>query len=253
MKNQRVIWISISIAVGAMFVGLWQLIADAKLVSPLFLPGPDRVLSVLVRGLEGGSLWTQLFTTIGRMVYGWAVASIIGVVLGALIGSSARARGLLEPTLEFLRPLPASAVIPLAIALLGLSDTMVIAVIGFGALWPPLLATVHGIAAVEPRLYEVANALGISRMGVIRKIALPSSMPDVLSGLRISLTVSLILSIVGEMLASREGLGNGILLAARSFRAADVFAGVILLSFVGYVSSMLLDMAEHRILRWMRP
>lgn len=249
----RVIWTAVSIAVGAMFVGLWQLVADAKLVSPVFLPGPDRAFGALISGLESGVLWNQMFATIKRMMSGWAVASIIGIVLGAFIGISVRARALLEPSLEFLRPLPASAVIPLAVALLGLSDTMVVAVIGFGALWPPLLATVHGVTAVEPRLYEVASALGMSRMEVVRKIALPSSMPDIFSGLRISLTVSLILSIVGEMLASREGLGNGILLAARSFRAAELFAGIILLSLIGYVSSMLLDMAEHRILRWTRP
>jgi sulfonate transport system permease protein len=112
---------------------------------------------------------------------------------------------------------------------------------------------VHGFGSVEPRLYEVANALGLSKFEVIRKISLPSSMPDVMAGLRISLTVSLILAIVGEMLCSREGLGNWILISARSFRAADVFGGIILLSLIGYLSSMMLEILEHRILKWMRP
>lgn len=253
MRKTQFVWLLISVVVGALFVALWQWIADAKLVSPVFLPGPDRAWAALMRGFASGGLWAKLFGTVGRMIYGWLVASIIGIALGALIGSSVRARALLEPSLEFLRPLPASAVIPLAIALFGLSESMVLAVICFGALWPPLLATVHGFAAVEPRLYEVSDALGMSRWDVIRKIALPSSMPDVMSGLRISLTVSLILAIVGEMLTSREGIGYWILMAARSFRAPDLFAGLILLSVVGYLSSMLLGMAERRLLRWMRP
>jgi sulfonate transport system permease protein len=253
VKSSQILWLIISIAVGAVFVALWQLIANANLISPVFLPGPDRSWAALIRGLESGVLWPKIFGTIGRMTYGWLAASIVGVIIGALIGSSARARALLEPSLEFLRPLPASAVIPLAIALFGLSESMVLAVICFGALWPPLLATVHGFAAVEPRLYEVSSALGLSRRDMIWKIALPSSMPDIMAGLRISLTISLILAVVGEMLSSRDGLGNWVLLAARSFRAPDLFAGLILLSIVGYISSMLLGLAESRLLRWMRP
>jgi sulfonate transport system permease protein len=162
MKNARILWALLSLAVGASLIGLWQLIADARLISPVFLPSPSRALGAMVGGFESGVLWAKIAGTIVRMIYGWLLASLVGIAIGALIGSSTRARRLLEPTLEFLRPLPASAVIPLAIGLFGLTETMVLAVICFGALWPALLATVHGFAAVEPRLYEVARALGIS-------------------------------------------------------------------------------------------
>jgi ABC-type nitrate/sulfonate/bicarbonate transport system permease component len=184
------------------------------------------------------------------MIYGWLLASLVGIVIGAMIGVSARARAYVEPTLEFLRPLPASAMMPVAIALLGLTDLMVLAVIAFGALWPMLLATVHGFAAVEPRLYQVSRALALSRTEVIWKIALPSAMPDILSGMRVGLTIALILAVVGEMLASRPGLGQAILLAARSFQAADLYAGVILLGLIGYVSGTALSLIERRLLRW---
>jgi sulfonate transport system permease protein len=139
---------------------------------------------------------------------------------------------------------------PVAIAILGLTDAMVLAVIAFGALWPMLLATVHGFAAVEPRLYQVSRALGLSQLEVIRKIALPSAMPDILSGMRVGLTIALILAVVGEMLASRPGLGQAILLAARSFQSADLFAGVIMLGLIGYVSGTALSLVEQRMLRW---
>jgi ABC-type nitrate/sulfonate/bicarbonate transport system permease component len=127
---------------------------------------------------------------------------------------------------------------------------MVLAVIAFGALWPMLLATVHGFAAVEPRLYQVSRALGLSRASIIWKIALPSAMPDILAGMRIGLTIALILAVVGEMLASRPGLGQALLLAARSFQSADLYAGVVLLGLIGYGSSVLLSAAESRLLRW---
>jgi sulfonate transport system permease protein len=243
-------WRLASVAVGALFIAAWQLIASAHLISAVYLPGPDRVWNALARGFATGTLLDQLWQTVQRMLVGWLLASALGVLLGALIGMSKPARAYLGPTLEFLRPLPASAVIPLAIAFLGLSDRMVLAVIAFGALWPTLLATVHGFAAVEPCLYEVSRALGMSRIAVIWKIALPSSLPDILGGMRLSLTVSLILSIVGEMLASRTGLGTGILVASRTFHAADVFAGVVLLGILGYVAAQGLFALEARLLPW---
>lgn len=250
MTVARLAWFAGSLVVGGLIILGWQWIADAKLVSPVFLPGPDRAWAALVRGFASGTLEEKLFGTVERMVYGWLLASLVGIALGAVIGISAVARAYLAPMLEFLRPLPASAIIPVAIALLGLSEGMVLAVIAFGALWPMLLATIHGFAAVEPRLYEVSRALGLSRWSVIWKIALPSALPDILSGMRLGLTIALILAVVGEMLASRDGLGLWILLAARSFRAPDLFAGVIVLGLLGFVSAMILTVVEHRLLRW---
>ena len=250
MTVWRWFWRLASFVVGVGFIYGWQLIADAKLISPVFLPGPDRAWTALLHGFHTGILQPKLVGTVQRMIVGWLLASLLGVALGTLIGVSPRARKIFGPTLEFLRPLPSSAIIPLAIALFGLSEGMVVGVIGFGALWPMLLSTVHGFAAVEPRLYEVSRALGMSKLSVIWKIALPSSMPDILAGMRLGLTVSLILAVVGEMLTGRDGLGNWILLAARSFRAADLYAGVILLGLLGYISAQGLAWAEARLLRW---
>jgi sulfonate transport system permease protein len=246
----RIGWLLASVGVSLLFVLLWYVVARLRLVSPVFLPGPERTWDALVYGLTEGDLLAKTAATVERMVYGWFLASLIGIVLGAIIGVSQTARAYVEPTLEFLRPLPASAMMPVAIALLGLSDAMVLAVIAFGALWPMLLATVHGFAAVEPRLYQVSRALGLSHRAVIWKIALPSAMPDILAGMRVGLTIALILAVVGEMLASRPGLGQAILLAARSFQSADLYAGVILLGLVGYVSGTLLSAVEARLLRW---
>ena len=96
------------------------------------------------------------------MIYGWLLASLLGVALGAVIGMSKAAQAYLTPMLELIRPLPASAMIPVAISFFGLSDGMVLVVIGFGALWPMLLSTIHGFTAVEPRLYEVSRMLGLA-------------------------------------------------------------------------------------------
>ncbi|MBT9371182.1 ABC transporter permease [Rhizobium sp. CSW-27] len=234
----------------AAFILVWKAVTDAKLVSPIFFPSPERTWAALVKGLAGGPLLAQTVETIQRMLLGWLLASLVGIMLGALIGISRRARVFIAPTLELLRPLPASAMIPIAIAFLGFSDQMVLVVIAFGALWPMLLATIHGFSAMEPRLYEVSAVLGLNRLQVIWKLALPSALPMILASLRLGLTISLILAVVGEMLASREGLGQSILLASRSFRSADLFAGIVILGAIGLVGSRLLSMAERRLLRW---
>ena len=115
---------------------------------------------------------------------------------------------------------------------------------------PVLLATVHGVSSVEPRLVEVSRSLRLGRLQTLWKISLPNAQPDILAGMRIGLTVSLVLAVIGEMLTSEHGLGSFILISARGFRSAETFAGVILLGATGYVTSVAMSMAEHRLLAW---
>lgn len=184
------------------------------------------------------------------MTLGWGLATALGVGLGALINSSESVRGWIQPTLEMLRPMPASAMLPLAIAIFGLSSGMVLFVVAFGAMWPVLLATVHGFATMNVRLKEVSQALQLSRSAFVFKLGLPNVLPDILAGMRLSLTVSLIVSVVGEMIASQPGLGQAILLAARSFRASELFAGVMLLGLIGFATNTGLALAEKHFLKY---
>ena len=242
-----------SLAVLAALLALWWLASHAGWVSKVFLPTPEATLASLHEGLAAGELGGFTAATVGRMLAGWALAGVAGIGLGALVGSSAAARAWVGPTLEFIRPLPASAVMPLTIAIFGLSGGMVLAVVAFGAMWPVLLGTVHGLAGVHPRLREVAAALQLGRGEFVWKIGLPNAMPDIVAGMRLAMTISLIVSVVGEMIASQPGLGQAILLAARAFRASELFAGIVLLGAIGFVSNALLALAERRLLRWQHP
>ena len=249
MKSHR-IFTAGSIAVAVGLVVVWALVCAFGWVSPVFLPSPQATWAALVEGLTHGPLPALTWGTAERMVYGWGLASMAGLVLGALIGTSPGLRAWVAPTLELMRPLPASAIMPIVVAFAGLSAKMVLIVVVFGAVWPVLLATMHGFATIEPRLHEVGRLLRLSRVAFIAKIGLPNALPDALAGMRQALTISLILAVVGEMLASQQGLGSAILLAARSFRAADLFAGVGLLCAIGLASNAVLGVAERRLLQW---
>src|SRR5262249_19011018 len=149
----------------------WEGLAATRLISPIFFPAPSRALAVLIARVSDGSIWLPLAATTLRMVFGWLLAGIAGIAIGAAIASSRLARDLLEPTLEFLRPLPASAIIPVAILFLGLSNAMALAVIAFGAIWPVLLASVHGFSSVPDELRNVADVLGFGRRKYLLSIA----------------------------------------------------------------------------------
>ena len=239
-----------SFAVLLVLLGVWQLISISGLVSPVFLPPLDRTALALLASAEDGSLIAAVLGTTGRMLLGFMCATVVGCGLGLMIGLSPRIRAYVEPTLEFLRPLPASAVIPVAILLLGLTKTMIIFVIAFGSLWPALLATIQGIKSVEPRLFEMARTMELSQREIISAIVLPSALPDIFAGLRLGLMVSLILVVITEMLSAEAGFGANILLAARSFNSPDLFAGVITLGALGFVINTIMESVQRYLVRW---
>jgi sulfonate transport system permease protein len=243
------IWAA-SVAVALGLVAAWQLAANAGLISPVFFPGPDRSFGTLWEQVQDAEFWTAFGETLRRMLLGFVSATLVGIVAGGAIGMSPALRTYVAPTLELIRPLPASAVIPVFVLALGLNDGMIVAVIAFASLWPVLLATVHGFRTVEPRLVEVSHLLNLSRLELVWKIALPSALPDIFAGIRLALTVSLILAVVTEMLSGLTGLGHNIMMAARAFRSADLYAGIIVLGAVGYVANAALERVERYMLRW---
>jgi ABC-type nitrate/sulfonate/bicarbonate transport system permease component len=248
----RTLWIVASIAVTALLVAGWQAVADYGGIPAVFLPGPDRAWAALIDGWRTGAIAGVTLATVKRMIYGWALASLGGVVVGALIGSSRTARTYLGPTLELIRPVPVSAFMPVVMAFFGFGGNMVLIVVALGAVWPVLLATVQGVSALEPRLVDVARMLKLGRFATLWKIALPNSQADILAGARLGLTVALVLTVVGEMLTSENGLGYYILAQGRAFHSANLFAGVIVLGIIGLVSNLALQAAEFHFLRWTR-
>ncbi|WP_246249165.1 ABC transporter permease [Chelativorans alearense] len=241
---------ALSLLVALALIGLWHFVASARLVPPIFLPLPEKTFDALVTGMQNGVLLDASLATLRRMFFGWFLACLAGISLGALVGSSQKLRIYVAPMLETLRPLPASSLIPLFIAVIGLSEGMILGVIAFGALWPLLLATTHGIVSVEPLLIEVAQALAMPKHKVLWKISLPSAMPDILAAMRLSLTVSLILAVVCEMLTGSEGLGQWLLATSRAFASTKMFAGIVVLGLMGYASSLIMNLVEARALKW---
>ncbi|MCC6611300.1 MAG: ABC transporter permease [Burkholderiales bacterium] len=247
---KRLAWGAASVAFLAAVVLAWELVADLRWVNPMFLPSPGRSLTTLGAWIVTGELWDPLGRTVWRMFAGWIAASVCGVLLGAAIASSTLAHDLFEPLAEFLRPLPASAVLPPAMLLLGLTDRMIVSVIAFGTLWPILLGAIHGFKALDPRLTEVARVLRFPVWQQVLKFQLPNALPEIFAGMRVALALALILAVVAEMISSQPGVGFMVLVAARAFRPADIFAGIFVLGALGFVTNSVMQRIEEYLLRW---
>ena len=247
---KRLGWFFVSLAFLTAMLWAWKLAADAKLVNPLWFPGPDRSFSKLWEWITTGSLWSPLWQTVWRMFAGWLLACLVGITIGAAIASSALARRLLQPTAEFLRPLPASAILPPAILVLGFSDAMIVFVVAFGCVWPVLLGAIHGFGSLDQRLTEVSRLLNVSPWERAWKFQLPNALPDVFAGMRVSIAIALIVTVASEMLSSQPGVGYLMLVAARAFRSADIFAGIIVLGVLGFLTNYATQKLEDWLLRW---
>lgn len=241
-----------TIAINIVSIGcvvlVWYGVVAAHLVPVAFIPSPVAVYHSLLTGFTTGTLLHGTLSTVTSMLIGWLACSVLGIVLGSIIGIWPLARLSLGPVLEIFRPMPPAAIIPLAIAILGLSPQMSLSVVIFGSIWPALLATVHGFSSIEPRLREVGRALDMSPLSFIWKIALPNAAPDIIAGMRLSMVVSLVLVVITDMITGRAGLGSLVVLASRTFDMAGLFGGLVLLSLVGFVSNAAIQAVERRLL-----
>src|SRR4051812_9050185 len=229
---------------------LWELAGAFGWVDTVSVPRISTIVASWWQALVSGSLPAQLGPSLRRIGVGLGLAAAIGVPLGLLMGVSRLAYRLLEPITELIRPIPSSAYIPVAILFLGLGDQMKVFVITLACLFPILLNTYSGVRAVDPVLIDTGRTFGAPRVAILRKIVLPAALPNILTGLRISLGIALIVSVVAEMISGNSGIGYFIMDKQRTFRVPDVFAGIFTLGVVGYLLNAGFLHVERYLLRW---
>ncbi len=229
---------------------LWEAISDAGLVNAVYVPPITRIVSALARLLTDGELPRQLAGSAVRFAYGYGAATVLGLVIGLAMGYFRAGYLLLEPVIELLRPLPPPAIIPLAILFLGIENQMKVFVIAFACFFPIVVNTIQGVAGVDKVLLDTARTFGFGTREILGKIVLPAASPNIIAGMRISLAIALILTVISEMVASNDGIGFFILDSERAFRIADMYAGIFTLMVAGYLLNRLFVLFESRALSW---
>ena len=244
---------------GIVLVIVWEY--AARKAGSIFFPAPSEILHrAATLWLSGppqrlflsDSVFQDVIPSLLRLMGGWALAVLIGVPLGILIGRSRNLSDLVNPALQFLRAIPGPALIPIFIILLGTESTMRVTLIAFGSVWPILLNTIEGTRTVDPVQLDTVQAFRIPRHAQLWRIVLPAALPKIFAGMRVSLALAVILMVVSELVASTNGIGYRIQNAQIMFLLTDMWCGIVLLALIGYTLNWLFLKFEGRLLGWHR-
>lgn len=227
---------------------IWEVLA--RINNSPFLPRFTTTIKSLYNGIVYGNFLHNVATSIFHTFIGLIISFLLMVPLGIFIGRNKTAYNLLSPLIEFLRPLPSAAIIPLAIIYLGIDTQMKIFVIVFGTSWPILLNTINGVQSIEPMYIKTGRVLGFSNYSMLKHIIFPGSLPSIFTGLRISISVALILTITVEMIVGGQGIGYYIIDNERSFAFSEMFGGILALGIVGVIINKLFNYFEYKIIKW---
>ena len=219
-------------------------------ISDLTMPRPSDVAMTLVNMFTTGLLWQHLLPSLQRLFVGGLLGSLAGITLGTLIGLFTLVRAGLLPVVSALFPIPKIALLPLFVIWFGIDEASKYALIAFGVFTPTVVATFGAVDNVDRSLIRMGQSFGLSWWSVVRKIVLPGAFPGILSGLRVSLAIGIILLVAAEMLGAQYGIGAYILEAGSLYDLNRLFAGVTILSVLGLILSAAIGAAEKHFLDW---
>jgi ABC-type nitrate/sulfonate/bicarbonate transport system permease component len=218
-----------------------------------FVPTPTDVIlrtwDIVVTGIVIG----PLFTTTFLLLTGYGIGCFLAVIVGTLMGNYRVIYNLFEPLIELIRPIPKATLLPVLILFLGLGPAMKITTVAMAAFFPVLINTIQGVRSVDPTVTDMARTYGHSAATILWRILLPASAPYILSGMRISLGISLIVVIIAEMLSGSGGLGDVIIHGQRMFLVVDSYAWLVVVAALGYMLNVVFRWAERRTTFWVAP
>jgi ABC-type nitrate/sulfonate/bicarbonate transport system permease component len=230
-----------------LFAGWWLGSAGS---TDFYRPPLSRILSAFAATWTWDRVRVDVLPSLGRLAVGYALALLVGVGLGVVIGSLRTVRALLEPALEFLRAIPPPVLVPVFVLFSGLGDRTKILVIAFGCVWPILLNTVEGVRGRDEVLTDTCRAYGIRGAMWLRHLVLRAASPQIVTGARQALSIAIILMVISEMIAANNGIGFTVVQFQRGFQIPEMWSGVLLLGLLGVALSVLFRLAEWRLLGW---
>ena len=229
---------------------LWELISRAGLISETDLPSMTSAFSRLREMAGTEAFWKDVGYTVRGWALGLGIATVLAVPLGVALGSSEVAARALRVPIEFLRPIPSAVLIPLLFLTLGTNIKSEVFLAAFGAFWPLLVQTIYGIRDVDPLAIDTGRSFGVGRFERLVRIKLPSSLPYIATGLRISSTVALILAFTAELFMGIPGLGQAMNFAQSYGLNDDLYALALATGFLGLLIHFAMTEVERRALRW---
>jgi len=240
----------VGVVVFVLILCLWEFATWSGVVGNLTLPRLSDVGRTYVQLYDSGLLFKHVLPSLRRLAMGALMGVSTGVAVGLAIGLFSLARAGLSPVVAALFPIPKIALLPLFVIWFGIDEGSKNALIAFGVFTPTVVATYGGVDNVDRSLIRMGQSFGLSWLSIVWKIVLPGALPAILSGLRVSLAIAIILLVAAEMLGAEYGIGAYILEAGSLYDLERLFAGVIMLSVLGVALSWLIGLLERRLLAW---
>ncbi|MFD7077311.1 ABC transporter permease [Nocardioides sp. NPDC057577] len=231
-------------------VALAEALPRLGIVNDSYLPPASAMFAELVDQLGEATFWADLGATLRGWAIGLAIAMAAGIVLGVVIGSVGFLRDLTASTIEFLRPIPSVALIPLVVLLYGSRPTSALILVVYASFWQILVQVLYGVADVDPVVRDTARSYRFSRLTTVRTVVWPTALPYVMTGFRLAASVALILEITAELIIGVPGLGKSIGVAQSSGAVEKTYALVIVVGIIGVIVNLVARALERRTLRW---
>ena len=213
---------------------LWETGSRAGLLPMDTFSRPSDIAAALAGGFVDGSILIATWQTVQAALSGFAIAAVAGILVGAILGLSPPLERTVGPSIEALRPIPAVALTPLTLLLFGFGLRMEAGIVAFACVWPILLVTVAAVRGIEPRLIEVAQTLRLGFASRLRKIILPAALGRIVVGLRVAVSISLIVAVTVEIVMNPRGLGYGMIIAQQSLKPDLMYAQLLWLGLLGW-------------------
>jgi ABC-type nitrate/sulfonate/bicarbonate transport system permease component len=248
--RQRLLAGALEVTVPLLVLVAWGVLSAGS--DTYYFPPLTEILSTFADTWLFERVGSDVVPSLVRMGLGYGIAVLVGITVGLLLGMSRRAHRAAAPIVEFLRAIPPPALLPFAILVIGVGDSMKVFIIAFVCLWPILLNTIDGVSAIDPTLRETTRVYGIDGRDRLSRVLLPVASPQIFAGMRTSLSLALILMVISEMVASTNGIGYFVLQSQRTFAIPEMWSGILLLGILGYTLNGIFVLIERRVLRWHR-
>ena len=229
---------------------VWELVPRIGLVPQRYIPPFSEVLPEFFAELGRGEFWIATGNTLWAWAVGLSIGVVVGVGIGVAIGSSATAYRATRFVLEFLRPIPSVALIPLAVLLFGINGQMKISLVIFATVWPILIQTVYGVRELDPVARDTARSFGYSRWEVFSRVTLPTAAPLIATGIRIASALAIVIAVTAELITGVTGLGAEVLFAQSAGSSVRLYALILAIGIVSYALSQVIEAVERRLLCW---
>lgn len=240
--------------VAAAVIALWWAITAMHWISQTALPSPEAVwhafIVVSTTGYSGVLLTTSILYSFGRIVVGFSLAVLIGIPIGFWMASSRWVFLVLDPLLQFLRPIPPLAYIPVLVVWFGIGELSKVVLILFCTLPIIIINTIAGVKSVQETRIRAARCLGANSRQVFRYVIFPSAMPEIFTGMRVGIAIAWTSLVAAEMIAASKGLGWMIEAAGGELQMAVVFVGIIIIGIIGYAMELMIRSIEHKAIPW---